>query len=269
LARVALLPPVARRSVRPRASRPRSQRAPILTAIDGKLSLPAADRPDGDAVIRGLVAGQELERRRIARDLHDVVGQALTAVKLNLEALRRDLGTTSSEPDFRESIEMVDQAMRDVRDIAFDLRPAILDDLGLVAASRWYLARQARIIGYRSTFHADAIRSGLGVEVEAACFRTLQEALTNVARHAKADEVHVRLIDTRHELVLLIEDDGVGFDPLRRRRQADRFPTLGLIGASERVTLIGGTLEVTSQPGQGTSLRATFPRLLPAADIEG
>lgn len=266
---MALLHPVGRQSARPQRAHPRSARPPVLTAIDGALSLPVADRPDGDSVIRGLVAGQELERRRIARDLHDVVGQALTAVKLNLEALRRDLGTSSSEQEFRESIEMVDQAMRDVRDIAFDLRPAILDDLGLVAASRWYLARQARIIGYRSSFHADAIRPGIGVEVEAACFRTLQEALTNVARHAKADEVHVRLIDTSDELVLLIEDDGVGFDPGRRRRQADRFPTLGLIGASERVTLIGGTLEVKSQPGQGTSLRATFPRLMPAAVIEG
>ncbi|OGR95139.1 MAG: hypothetical protein A2V88_02205 [Elusimicrobia bacterium RBG_16_66_12] len=235
---------------------------------DGEPISAIADGLDADGVIRDLVAAHELERRRIARNLHDVVGQALTAVKLSLEHLRRDPGTRRTDAELRRSIAIVDQAMRDLRDIAFDLRPAILDDLGLVTAARWFVSRQARIVGYRSSFRADHLTRGIGVEVEAVCFRTLQEALTNVARHARASRVQVELRQTQDELILVVEDDGVGFDPRRARHQLGRHPTLGLIGASERIALVGGSLAVDSRPGEGTRIRAHFPRRGPPVDFE-
>lgn len=220
----------------------------------------AAGRAVADDVIRDLVTAQELERRRIARELHDVVGQALTAVKLNLQTLRRHSDDSPADAVLSLSIALVDEAMRDVRDFAFDLRPAILDDLGLVAAASWYVSRQARIVGYESRFQADQIKRAVGVEIEAACFRTLQEALTNVARHAQARHVSVELLQAADALILVVEDDGVGFDVPRAWKRAGLHPTLGLLGISERVGLVGGTLEVVSRPGRGTTIRVRFPR---------
>ena len=212
------------------------------------------------ASIRDLVAIQELERRRIARDLHDVVGQALTSVKLSLETSRRDDDPGRLDANLRRSIALVDQAMRDVRDIAFDIRPAILDDLGLVAAVRWYLARQARIVGYRPSLRAESVRHHLGVEIESACFRTLQETLANVARHAHATRVGVELVQTADALTLVVEDDGIGFDATARLGRSTHQPTLGLLGLAERVALVGGSFEIESQPGRGTRVVARFPR---------
>jgi len=215
-----------------------------------------------DAAIRALVAAQEQERRRIARDLHDVIGQALTAVKLNLETLRRVAPGQLIDAELRRSIAIVDEAMREIRDVAIDLRPAILDDLGLVAAARWYLSRQGRLAGYRTSFAADPIPLDLDDEVESACFRVLQEALTNVARHARATRVRVEVRRTRGEILLVVEDDGVGFEVLRSRRRQGRRPTLGLTGMSERACSIGGSIDISSTPGGGTRIRARFPRIL-------
>jgi len=215
-----------------------------------------------DATIRALVAAQEQERRRIARDLHDVIGQALTVVKLNLETLRRDAVGRPTDGELRRSIAIVDQAMRDIRDVAIDLRPAILDDLGLVAAARWYLSRQGRIAGYRTSFAADPILLDLDDEIESACFRVLQEALTNVARHARATRVRVEVRRTPDEILLVVEDDGIGFEVLRSRRRQGRRPTLGLTGMSERVCSIGGSIDISSTLGGGTHIRARFPRTL-------
>jgi signal transduction histidine kinase len=228
---------------------------------DPGLAIAMPESNDADATIRALVTAHEQERRRIARDLHDVVGQALTVVKLNLESLRRETSGRPTDADLRRSIAVVDQAMRDVRDVAIDLRPAILDDLGLVAALRWYLSRQGRLVGYRTNFAADSIPLGLDDEVESACFRALQEALTNVARHARATRVGVELRQTTDEIVLVVVDNGVGFDVLRSRRRATKRPTLGLAGMSERVCTIGGSIEITSAPGRGTRICARFPRV--------
>lgn len=219
----------------------------------------------GDVPLRAMILTHERERRRVSRDLHDVVGQALTAVRMSLEALRRehaaDTGPVGLTDDaLRSTINVVDQAMHDVREIAIDLRPAVLDDLGLVAAARWYLARQARSVGYRHSFWTNGVVRGVGEELETACFRSLQEALTNVARHARAASVQVELRQTARAVTMVVADDGVGFDVTRTRRQAARRGALGLVGLAERVDLAGGTLSLTSEPGQGTRICAVFPR---------
>jgi signal transduction histidine kinase len=211
-----------------------------------------------DEIVRELVNAHELERRRIARDVHDVVGQALTAVRIQLEQIRRAPGRSSVALEAQRAITALDHALRDVRDLAFDIRPQILDDLGLVAACRWLVGRQARTVGYRAGFDAGRVPGHLPVEVEAACFRTLQEALTNIARHAHAGRVTVSLVLREQELVLSVGDDGVGFDA-RRLRHRRRGPSLGLVGITERVALVGGSVDVASRVGLGTMLIARFP----------
>jgi two-component system sensor histidine kinase UhpB len=238
------------RPVRSDGSRPVAEPSPVIVADDNRTV---------DEVIHDLMSAHELERRRIARDVHDIVGQALTAVRIHLELIRQagELGAASIEA--RRALTTVDRALSEVRDLAFEIRPQILDDLGLVAAARWLVTRQGRAVGYRPTFIGDGVRRGLGVEIEAACFRTLQEALTNVARHARARRVRVVLAQTDRELSLTIQDDGVGFDPRRLRGGRQRRPSLGLLGISEGVALVGGSLEVTSRVGAGTTVRARFP----------
>jgi signal transduction histidine kinase len=228
------------------------------TAIHpGSDPAPGQDRTH-DEIVRELINAHELERRRIARDVHDVVGQALTAVRIQLEQIRRAPERSSVALEAQRAITTLDRALRDVRDLAFDIRPQILDDLGLVAACRWLVGRQARTVGYRAAFDAGRVPGPLPVEVEAACFRTLQEALTNVARHAQAARVTVTLAQRDQELVLSVGDDGVGFDA-RRLRHRRRGPSLGLVGITERVALVGGSVDVASRVGSGTMLIARFP----------
>lgn len=218
----------------------------------------AGQERTNDEVVRDLISAHELERRRIARDVHDVVGQALTAVRIQLEHIRRTPDSTAVALEAQRAITTLDRALRDVRDLAFDIRPQILDDLGLVAACRWLVGRQARTVGYRAGFDVGRVPSPLPVEVEAACFRTLQEALTNIARHAHATRVTVALGRRDEELVLSVGDDGVGFDARRLRRRR-RGASLGLVGVTERVAFVGGSVDVASRAGSGTMLIARFP----------
>jgi signal transduction histidine kinase len=214
-----------------------------------------------DETIRSLVAAHELERTRIARDLHDVVGQALTAIRLHLDLIRTDPGAgVASSSEAADAIEVVDATLRQVRELAFEIRPALLDDLGLIAAAQAYLTRQARIAGFAPEFRVDIPTALLGAEVEAACFRTLQEALTNVSRHAAASIVEVSITTADDELVLTVDDDGIGFcaERVLRSRWPEK-PSLGLLGVRERIALVGGRLSIDSAPGHGTSLRAVFP----------
>jgi len=222
-----------------------------------------------------LVQAQEDERRRIARDLHDLVGQALAAVKLNLEAVqqreRRHDGEHSpprgagedGRGSLDESIALVDGALRQVRDFALDLRPSALDDLGLVPALRSCLQRTASAGGLGAHFVADELPARLESDVETACFRVAQEALTNVVRHAHALRVGIELrrVSSRSrgpELLLTVWDDGRGFDGSRRPGNADGG-SLGLLGMSERAALVGGRLDVRTLRGMGTRVQATFP----------
>ncbi len=207
-----------------------------------------------------LVEVQEAERRRIARELHDEVGQALTAVKINLQAaIQHQLDAAVIAGRLHDSIAVVERALQQVRNISLDLRPSLLDDLGLVAALRWYLDNQAQRAGLTARFSATPADLRLPADVETACYRVAQEAITNVIRHAHATQIEVGLRSTGHGARLVIRDDGVGFDVAAALERASHGESLGLLGLQERAAMAGGRVDIVSVPGTGTEVRAWFP----------
>lgn len=207
---------------------------------------------------RRLLTAQEEERRRLAVELHDELGQVLTAVKINLASLERSSRTLPASPHLREAIESVDRAMETVRDLALALRPSVLDDLGLPAALRWYADRLARDARIEAHLSIDALPR-LAPELETTCFRVAQEALTNVARHARARRVWLDVHLRAGDLEFAVRDDGIGFDASAARDRAIGGASMGLLGMQERVTLVGGEFEVTNRPEGGTEVRARLP----------
>jgi signal transduction histidine kinase len=206
-----------------------------------------------------LVEVQEDERRHIARELHDEIGQSLTSAEMNLQAALRVPGSAAIEHRLEESIRSVERVLEQVRDLSLNLRPSMLDDLGLEPALRWYTQRQAALAGLQAEFHADPFENRIDSVIETECFRVAQEALTNVVRHAKARAVAVQLSRRDGHLHLSIRDNGVGFDVAALRDQAVRGASLGLLSMEERATLAGGGIEYLSARGQGTEIHAWFP----------
>jgi signal transduction histidine kinase len=207
-----------------------------------------------------LLEVQEAERRHISRELHDEVGQALTAVKVNIQAAMRMSGTSSINPYLEESIATVERTLDQVRNLSLDLRPSILDDLGVVAAVRWYLDRQAHRAGFKAHFRAEMPKLRVPTDLETACFRIVQEAITNAVRHAQAQNVWVTIQQCNiDELELIIQDDGIGFDVNAVMQQGAGDLSLGVLGMHERAELIGGQLEIQSNQARGTEIRAIFP----------
>ena len=154
---------------------------------------------------------------------------------------------------------MVERVQEQVHDISLNLRPSMLDDLGLEPALRWYTKRQAALAGLQAGLRADPLERRLDPMIETECFRVAQEALTNVVKHAKARTLSVELTRNDEQLHLSVRDDGVGFDVARLREQAVRGASLGLLSMEERATLAGGGLQYHSTPGQGTEVHAWFP----------
>lgn len=207
------------------------------------------------ALSRRLVEVQEAERRQIARELHDEVGQLLTSLKLALDrGLRSSAGPTT--PSLEEARAFVGDLVARVRNLSLDLRPGALDDLGLLPALLGHFERYTQQTGLRVGFRQVGLERRFPSEVETAAYRIVQEALTNVARHAGVDEVAVRLWVQDGVLSLQIEDQGVGFD-VEAAFRAGR--SSGLAGMRERAGLLGGSLIVESAPGSGTSLLAEVP----------
>jgi len=209
------------------------------------------------ALSQRLLEVQEDERRSLARDLHDDIGQALTALKIQLESLAQ--AGEGGPRRIDECVETTRHTLERVRQLSLNLRPLQLDDLGLVAALRSHLDRQAGLGGLAPHFDADEAPPHLDPETETACFRVAQEAITNVLRHARARNLWVRLFTAGDRLALSIRDDGAGFDPDSARRRAHAGASLGLAGMEERIAIAGGSIDLRSQPGQGTVLLATFP----------
>lgn len=206
-----------------------------------------------------LMEVQENERRRIAYDLHDEIGQALTVVKMNLQTMQRLADTSAIATPLMDSLAVIDQTLQHVRDLSFDLRPALLDDLGLAPAVRWYLNRQAERTGWTIDMAVDESLPPPPQPVAIACFRVLQEAVTNIMRHSKASRVSVSLRQQEGDVLLIIRDNGVGFDVRNALDKAATGQSMGLIGMQERIRGMYGSISIKSEPGQGTEVRVRIP----------
>jgi PAS domain S-box-containing protein len=209
---------------------------------------------------RRLVEAQETERRHLARELHDEFGQTLTVAQLNLQALLQS-AATGNRPRLQESLQAVERVLEQVHDLALNLRPSMLDDLGLEPALVWLTQRQADLAGFNGEVKADALEQRLDNVLETECFRIAQEAMTNVVRHARAKSVIVELRLEAGQLHLRVRDDGIGFNVAAIREKAVRGASLGLLSMEERAALAGGQLEFNSFPGRGSEVHAWFPLL--------
>ena len=203
-----------------------------------------------------LLRVQEEERRTLARELHDEIGQSLTALKITLQSLGLRPETAALQPQIQAAVGIADTALAQARQMSLNLRPPQLDDLGLAAAVRWNLTRQAAAGGLNAHFSADDVPDALPEEIAIAGYRISQEALTNVLRHAHARAVWVRLRCAAGALHLEVQDDGAGFDPARAFAGAS---SMGVLSMQERAQLAGGKLEIESTPGRGSLVRAVFP----------
>ncbi len=222
-----------------------------------------ANRQELQEVSLRLVNAQEEERRRISRELHDELGQALTALKINLDVARRVL-PENTPPKLRQSVHeagsLAMQTLEAARSLSLELHPAILDDLGLVSALRWEIDRYEQRTGQSVNFSAD-VRENLALqpELEITIYRIITEALTNIARHAQASDIYVSLQVTDTQVELEVKDNGIGFDVENLLKSPAERRGLGLVSMRERAGLLAGELKVTSEPGQGTRVRAEFP----------
>jgi len=206
---------------------------------------------------RRVVEVQEEERRHLARELHDEIGQVLSAISANLKALK-SVADDAARPKLDDSIYLVDQATQIVHNRSLDLRPSMLDDLGLVATLRWLGTRQAERAGFQLHFVADTTGARLESALEIACYRIAQEAFTNIVRHAQAQQVWLDFHQNDEQVQIIIRDDGVGFDVATVRQQAASGASFGVLGMHERVELLGGQIEIVSGESQGTTIKVDF-----------
>ncbi len=206
-----------------------------------------------------LLEVQEAERRHLARELHDDIGQGLTALKLNLQALARARGGAALQGRIAEALETASHTIERVRQLSLNLRPPQLDDLGLAAALRSHLDRQAALGGLTPHLDIQEMPVKPGAQIETACFRVAQEAINNIVRHAAAGNVWLRLSVAADRLALSVRDDGRGFDVGAAQRRAAAGESLGVVSMEERAALVGGTFQIHSAPGQGTLVEASFP----------
>ena len=200
---------------------------------------------------------REEERTSMAREIHDELGQQLTVLKMDISWLNKKLNLADEtiKHKLKSLNEMLDGTVKTVRRISSELRPSLLDDMGLIAAIEWQLNEFEQRSGIRTSLSAPEIEKQLPDSVRTGLFRIFQESLTNIARHANAKSVKVRLQHKKGKIVLSIEDDGKGFD--KKKTAAKR--TLGILGMRERTLMIGGEYEIKSMPGKGTTVLVAIP----------
>jgi PAS domain S-box-containing protein len=209
---------------------------------------------------------QESERRHLARELHDEIGQQLTGLKLILDMNAYQPGKPV-RASLAEAIDLLGQLMQQVRELSLSLRPAMLDDLGLLPCLIWHLERYTSQTGVQVDFHHSGLENRrLPPQVETAAYRIVQEALTNVARYAQVKQVRVRLWRQAGRLYLEVTDQGTGFDAPAALAAAR---SNGLAGMSERAALLGGKFKIESSRGSGTRLTATLPLAVSAGEPSG
>jgi signal transduction histidine kinase len=219
-----------------------------IFATRAAVAVELSERVERDA-LRRIVSAQELERQRLARELHDETGQALTSILLGLKRLEG-----KEAPEAVSALrELVVATLQDVRRLAVELRPKVLDDFGLVPALERLTQGFGEQTGIAVDLEASTVSERLPLEVETAIYRIVQEALTNVVKHARAQRVSVLLTRVDGRIKAVIEDDGTGFDP------AESDGGIGLVGMRERIELLDGTLAVESSATSGTTIAAEVP----------
>jgi signal transduction histidine kinase len=214
-------------------------------------------------LLRKVITAQEQERKRVARELHDETSQSLTAVVMSLEAMVNVLGPGPERQRLGEIKAIAVRALDEVHRLLHDLRPSVLDDLGLTSAIRWCAERHLTPLGITVRCEWSGLEERLPPEIETALFRVVQEAVTNIARHSGADSVLIEGARRDRTVSVEIEDDGNGFVPDAVSATRPDGSGLGLAGMRERVALLGGTLEIESAPGEGTRVSVRVP--VPAA----
>jgi PAS domain S-box-containing protein len=209
-----------------------------------------------------LISAHEAERSRISQELHDEMGQSLTAMRINLAAVEEGI-PPESPPMVRERLAetswLVKRTLKQMRDLSQDLRPGMLDDLGLVPTVEWYVSRYAKRLDVAAEFEAVGLEERLPTDVETVLYRVVQEALTNVAKHAQAGRVRVGLKRSESTVTASVEDNGRGFNAQDVAERETTERGIGLIGMRERATSLGGTFRIQSHPGKGTRLTVEIP----------
>ncbi len=214
------------------------------------------------ALAARLAEAEEAERRQLARELHDQVGQNLTALSLNLKALQQQMPAYADRPQeiadqasarLADSLALIKQTTQRIRDVMDYLRPPALEEYGLTAALRWYGTGFASRTNVPVTVHGEEAAPRLAAAIGTALFRIAQEALTNVARHARATKVQVTVGQVQGKVRMVVADDGIGFDPERPAQPDERQPW-GLLTMAERAEAVGGGCRIESSPGQGTQV---------------
>ncbi len=226
-----------------------------------------------------IINAQEQERKRIARELHDETSQVLTSLLISLAVLEESITTSEARNRIADTRTLAHQTLRAIRNLSIDLRPSALDDLGLLPALRWYIKEYQQKCSIEVEFQATSFKERLPAEIETALYRIVQESLTNTARHANARKVCITLKEEVDEVYATISDDGCGFDiqALQKTSVQERGSGLesgsglgrglGLIGMQERAVLLDGSLEITSHPGQGTTVEVRIPIQLDSSGL--
>jgi signal transduction histidine kinase len=232
-----------------------------LAIVNESLKIEVLQRREAEQarsdVVRRLSAAEEDERKRISRELHDQLGQQLTALLLGLNALKQQRGEEALQR-IDELVSLVETLGREMHQLTLDLRPTALDDLGLAAALSSLAEEWSRRTGLQIPLLITGLEGArFSPEVETTLYRVVQEALTNVSRHAQATQVSIILERHDDAVVVIVEDDGVGFEA--EALTARRVGHLGLLGMQERVALVGGTLTIESSAGNGTTVFARVP----------
>ncbi len=233
----------------------------MLERLAAHMRMIEANRAQVRRLSGQLLTVQEDERKRIARELHDDTSGSLARVLLNVEmcedALPEELVAVREK--MRGTRVLAEQTLENVRKMIFDLRPTLLDDLGLAAAIRWYAKNNLEPAGIQVQVDASSHVGRASARVETAMFRIAQEAIGNIIRHACARHAYIQLTRDQARWLLIVQDDGRGFDPGAAARESNGNHHWGLFGIQERVELLSGTADIQSSEGKGTTIRVEIP----------
>ena len=247
--------------VRPWADDEIGELAEAFNVMTGQLAKAEMERAEREKLrtrlLEKVITAQEEERKRIARELHDETGQSLTSLMVHMQMMSQQCPVPELKPQIKEFQRLISQTLEDVHNLALELRPSALDDLGLTAALERYTYEYSQY----NSLDIDLLVHGIEEErlpatVETALYRIVQEGLTNVARHAQANTASILIERRNGSVITIIEDDGIGFDPSRADSSRNR---LGLYGMRERAELLDGTFYLESEPGKGTTIFIEVP----------